>query len=197
MKNTDVAGGEIEMVVDSVRGLCRYKDFGCTETVEYMKNNDHEETCIYTPCACPFFNCQFIGSSEQLSLHFSSKHWDSGRHFRYNSPFSVSLAMNESFLVLQAEEDGSLFLLNKGDESIGNTVMITCIGPRSSEGSFPYDIVCERVKSSLRLKSSTQNFPGWMKRFPPLDFLLIPFSFLGSSRQLDLEVCIWSSNELG
>jgi hypothetical protein len=32
---------------------------------------------------------------------------------------------------------------------------------------------------------------------PPVDFLVIPFPFLGPSGQLDLEVCIWSSTELG
>ncbi|KAK3218374.1 hypothetical protein Dsin_012344 [Dipteronia sinensis] len=187
----------IEVAVDSIRSLCRNKVYGCNETVDYAKNNAHEETCMYAPCACPLLACNFVSSSEQLSLHFSSKHWDSGRRFRYNSPLSVSLGINEDFLVLQAEEDGVLFLLNKGLETIGHTVMLTCIGPSMSKEKFLYDLVSERGISSLRLKSLTEYFPGRVEGFPPMDFLLIPFRFLDSSGKLNLEVCIWNSTEFG
>ncbi|GMY24259.1 E3 ubiquitin-protein ligase SINA-like 10 [Fagus crenata] len=131
------------------------------------------------------------------SVRMPSKHWDSGRRFRYNSPLAVSLGMNEQFLVLQAEEDGILFLLYKGVESIGNTVMITCIGPNSSKERFLYDLVSGRGSSSLRLKSVTQNFPGRVEDFHPTEFLLIPFHFFGSSGHINLDVCIWNSAELG
>ncbi|KAJ9183204.1 hypothetical protein P3X46_007101 [Hevea brasiliensis] len=186
---------EIDVVTESAGTPCQNKEYGCNGILDY--NNDHEETCIFSPCACPLLNCNFIGSSEQLSLHFSSKHWDSGRRFRYNSPLSVSLGMNEQFLVLQAEVDGVLFLLSKGVESIGNTITITCIGPSSSKEKFLYDIVAGRGVSSLRLKSLTEYFPGRVEGFPPMDFLLIPFRFLGYSGLLELEVCIWNSTELG
>lgn len=192
----NVVCGDIEVVVDSVRVACRNKEYGCDEKVDYI-NNNHEETCTYAPCSCPLPGCNFVGSSDQLSLHFSSKHWNSGRRFRYDSPLAVSLEMNEPFLVLQAEEDGVLFLLNKGVENIGNTVMVTCIGPNSSKERFLYDLVSGRGSSSLRLKSVAQNFPGRVEGFPSMDFLLIPFGFLNSSGHINLDVCIWSSTELG
>ncbi|XP_059643330.1 uncharacterized protein LOC132285181 [Cornus florida] len=192
----NVVRGDVAVVVELVKAPCRNTEYGCTETVDYMKKNDHEETCICAPCACPLQDCNFVGSSEQLSLHFGSKHWDSGRRFQYNCPLLVSLSANESFFVLQAEDDGILFLLNKGLENIGHTVMITRIGPSLSKEHFLYDIVSDRGISSLRLKSCTQNFPGRVEGFPPMDFLLIPFSYLGSSGQLNLEVCIWNSTEL-
>ena len=195
-KSKGMMFGDMEVIVEPDR-TCRNKEYGCSETVDYMRNNDHEENCIYVPCACPLPNCKFVGSSEQLSLHFSSKHWDSGRRFRYNIPLSVCLGMNEQFLVLQAEEDGILFILNKGVESIGNMVMITCIAPSSSKENFLYDLVSGKGISSLRLKSLTENFPGRVEGFPPMDFLLIPFRFLGPSGELNLEVCIWNSTELG
>lgn len=195
VRNKNVVCGDIAVVVDSVRVPCRNKEYGCNETVDYM-NDDHEETCTYAPCSCPLLDCNFVGSSDQLSLHFSSKHWDSGRRFRYNSPLAVSVGMNEQFLVLQAEDDGVLFLLNKGVERIGNTVMITCIGPSSSKERFLYDLESVRGSSSLRLKSATHNFPGWLEDFHPTDFLLIPFCFLGSSGHINLDVCIWNSAEL-
>ncbi|GMP27444.1 hypothetical protein CsSME_00003439 [Camellia sinensis var. sinensis] len=189
--------GDVEVVVEPVRMLCRNRAYGCTETLNYTEKTDHEETCAYAPCPCPLQDCSFVGSAEQLSLHFSSKHWDSGRHFQYNCPLHVYLCKDEQFLILQAEEDGLLFLLNKGIENIGLTVMITCIGPSSSKEQFFYDVVSERGISSLRLKSCTQNFPGHVEGLPPVDFLLIPFGYVSSSGQLNLEVCIWNSTELG
>ncbi|KAI5684348.1 hypothetical protein M9H77_05576 [Catharanthus roseus] len=199
-ENTPIANQEVtmmcgEMMADSGRGPCRNMEFGCSEPVDYAYRNHHEESCIYAPCACPIHNCDFVGSSGQLSLHFSTKHWDSGRRFQYDFPLRVSLSKNETFLVLQAEKDGVLFLLNKGTESIGHTLMITCIAPSSLKGQFYYDLVSERGSCSLRLKSYTNNYPGRIQGFPPLDFLFIPFTYLGSSGQLDLEVCIWNPNE--
>ncbi|KAJ6684301.1 E3 UBIQUITIN-PROTEIN LIGASE SINA-LIKE 4 [Salix viminalis] len=81
-------------------------------------------------------------------------------------------------------------------ESIGNIVIVTCIRPSFSKDRFLYDLVASRGVSSLRLKSLTEPFPGRVEGLPPVDFLLIPFPFLGPSGQLDLEVCIWSSAEL-
>ncbi|GFS36895.1 hypothetical protein Acr_00g0048580 [Actinidia rufa] len=183
----NVVCGDNEEVIEPVRALCRNKDYGCPESVNYMEDADHEETCVYAPCACPLQGCSFVGSSEQLSLHFSSKHWDCGRHFQYNCPIPVSLHTDEQFLVLQAEEDGLLFLLNKGIENIGYALMITCLGPSSSKERFCYDLVSERGINSLRLKSCAHSFPGRLEGLPPTDFLLIPFSYLSSSGQLNLE----------
>ncbi|KAK6228722.1 hypothetical protein QUC31_005836 [Theobroma cacao] len=195
-KSKSMMCGDMEVIVEPGRTPCRNKEYGCSETVDYTRNDDHEENCVFTPCACPLPNCNFIGSSEQLSLHFSSKHWDSGRRFRYKIPLPVTLGMNEQFLVLQAEEDGILFILYKGVESIGNMIMITCIAPSSSKEKFLYDVVSGKGIRSLRLKSLTENFPGRVEGFPPMDFLLIPFRFLGPSGELNLEVCIWNSTQL-
>ncbi|KAG4983874.1 hypothetical protein JHK87_028623 [Glycine soja] len=194
-RNRTVLSGDVDLVVESIEAPCRNKEYGCNETVDCMTSNDHEVTCIYSPCVCPFQDCNYVGPFEQLALHFSSKHWDSGRQFKYNHPLAISLQMDEQFLVLQAEEDGVLFLLNKGTETNGNTVMITCIGPNSSKEGFIYEIVSCRGRSSLRLKSVAENFPGRMEDFPPVDFLLIPFNFLVSSRELNVDICIWNSTE--
>ncbi|KAK8630132.1 hypothetical protein V6N13_078942 [Hibiscus sabdariffa] len=196
-RSKGVVCGDMEIIVEPDRRPCRNKEYGCSETVDYRRKNDHEDNCTFAPCACPLPKCNFVGSSEQLSLHFSNKHWDSGRRFGYNVPLSVSLEMNDQFLVLQAEEDGILFVLNKSVESIGNVVMVTCIAPSSSKLHFLYDLVCGKGISSLRLKSLTENFPGRVEGFPPMDFLLIPSRFLGPSGEISLEVCIWNSTELG
>lgn len=192
LKNKSVVC-DVEVVVESVKAPCRNREYGCNETLDYMTCDDHEATCSYAPCACPLQGCNYVGSSEQLALHFSTKHWDSGRRFKYNSALAVSLQMDEHFLVLQAEEDGVLFLLNKVTETNGNGVMMTCVAPTSSKSRFPYDIVASRGSSFLRLNSATENFPGRMEDFPPMDFLLIPFHFLSSPAHLNLDICIWNS----
>lgn len=184
-------------IADPVRTPCRNAQYGCPEVVDYIKKKEHEELCVYSPCACPLRKCHFVGSTPQLSEHFSSKHWDTGRRFQYNSPLPVTLNKNEAFLVLQAEKDGILFLLNKGTENIGHTVMITCVSPSASKEQYLYDVVSERGNSCLRLKSYTNNVPGRLEGSPPLDFLLVPFGFLSPTGKLDLEVCIWNSTDIG
>ncbi|KAL1531546.1 RING-type E3 ubiquitin transferase [Salvia divinorum] len=184
-------------ISDPVRAPCRNAQYGCAEIVDYNKRREHEDVCISSPCAFPLWKCHYVGSSAQLSEHFSSKHWDSGRRFQYNCPLPITLNKNEAFLVLQAEKDGILFLLNKGTESIGHTVMITCISPSSSKEQYLYDILSERGNSCLRLKSYTNNFPGRVEGSPPVDFLLVPYGFVDATGKLDLELCIWNSTDIG
>ncbi|KAI3747795.1 hypothetical protein L6452_10451 [Arctium lappa] len=174
----------------------KIEGYGFNNTIDYSNMNDHNDVMTYGQSTCPLSSCNFTGLYEHLSDHFSTKHWDSGRRFQYNCPLPVSLGMDETFLVLQAEEDGLLFLLNKGTENIGHTIMVTCIGPSSSNERFLYYLVSERGSSSLRLKSYTQNLPGRVDGVPPADFLLVPFGYLNSSGELNLEVCIWNSPDL-
>ncbi|CAI9110607.1 OLC1v1010663C1 [Oldenlandia corymbosa var. corymbosa] len=181
-------------VPDAVRGPCRNMEYGCPEIVDYVTRTNHEKTCTFAPCACPLRNCDFVGSSGQLALHFSSKHWDSGRRFQYDCPLQVSLGKDETCLVLQAEKDGVLFLLNRGTESIGHYLMITCVCPSSLKEQFSYNLGSERGSCSVRLKSIARNFPGRIEDFSPVDFLLVPFAYVSSSGHLDLEVCIWNSS---
>ncbi|CAI9282696.1 unnamed protein product [Lactuca saligna] len=171
----------------------RIDNYTYKNTLEYTHTNRN----IYgSQTTCPLLNCNFTGLFTELSNHFTTKHWDSGRRFQYSSPLPVSLGMDETFLVLQAEEDGALFLLNKGTENIGHTVMVTCIGPSHSNERFHYCLVSERGNSTLRLKSFTQTLPGRVEGIPPSDFLLVPFGYLNSSGELNLEVCIWNPSDL-
>ncbi|KAK7391471.1 hypothetical protein VNO78_19887 [Psophocarpus tetragonolobus] len=194
-RSRTVLSGDVDLVVESIKAPCQNREYGCNETVDCMTSDDHEVTCIYSPCACPLPDCNYVGPLERLALHFGSEHWDSGRQFKYNHLLAITLQMDEQFLVLQAEEDGILFLLNRGTETNGHTLMITCIGPNSLKERFMYEIVSCKGRSSLRLKTVAENFPGRMKDFPPVDFLLIPFNFLVSSGELNIDICIWNSNE--
>ncbi|KAK8467637.1 hypothetical protein PHAVU_007G105332 [Phaseolus vulgaris] len=103
--------GDVDFIVESIR------EYGCNENVDCRTSNNHEVTCIYSPCTCPLQDCNYVGSFEQLPLHFSCKHWDSGRRFKYNYPLAISLLMDQQFLILQTEQHGVLFLHNKGTET--------------------------------------------------------------------------------
>ncbi|KAK7356943.1 hypothetical protein VNO80_16224 [Phaseolus coccineus] len=165
------------------------REYGCNENVDCMTSNNHEVTCTYckTVTMLGHLNsCHCISAVNTGILEDDSK---------YKYPLAISLLMDEQFLILQAEQEGVLFLLNKGTETNGNTVMITCIGPSSSKERFVYEIVSCRRRSSLILKSVAENFPGRMKDFPRLDFILIPFSFLASSGELNIDICTFVPSE--
>ncbi|KAL8246944.1 hypothetical protein R6Q59_008160 [Mikania micrantha] len=180
----------------------KIEGYGYNNTMDFSSMNDHNDVIAYShsqsqnQSTCPLPSCNFTGLFEHLSDHFTTEHWDSSHRFIYNCPLTVSLGMDETFLVLQSEEDGLLFLLNKGTENIGHTVMVTCIGPSSSNERFLYYLVSERRGSSLRLKSYTQTLPGRVDGIPPSDFLLVPFGYLNSCGELNLEVCIWNSSDV-
>ncbi|XP_042500472.1 E3 ubiquitin-protein ligase SINA-like 10 [Macadamia integrifolia] len=184
----------IEKVVESIKISCQNAQYGCKERFGYAQKVNHEETCIYAPCLCPLSDCTFVGSCEQLSRHFTCKHWASARRFHYNCPNPVFLDKSEHFLVFQGEEDGLLFLLNNRIESIGNAISVTCIGTSSSKGGFFYDLISRRGSTSLKLQSYTK-FTKGQTEGSPMDFLLIPNNFNGSYSQLKLDICIWSSRE--
>ncbi|KAK9266015.1 hypothetical protein L1049_010752 [Liquidambar formosana] len=180
----------IEKVLESVKTSCKNIKYGCRETVSYNKKHDHEEACIYAPCSCPLPDCNFIGSSKQLSQHFSLKHSSCAKGFRYDCLFPVSLEMNDKFLVLQEEHGGMLFILNNSAELLGNAVTVSRIGPRSSKREFSYDLVAKKVGSSLRLQSFTESVSGRVNNRSSMGFLLVPSAFFGSCGQLKLELCI-------
>lgn len=53
---------------------CKFSSHGCNETFSYDKRQDHEMSCPCVPCCCPLSGCSFIGSSKQLTCHFSIKY---------------------------------------------------------------------------------------------------------------------------
>lgn len=182
----------IEKVIESIKVACGNKSHGCTDTFSYSQKRAHEDMCTYAPCLCPISDCDFRGSSKQLSLHFSDRHRSSAKHVVYNCPVTVSFGKLDSYIVLQVEEDDTLFLLNNQIELVGSALNVTCLGAGSSSGGFSYDLIARKGCSSLRLQSQTK----FVKERNEIsscsaDFLLIPYNFYGSCGKLKLEICIW------
>ncbi|KAJ4960525.1 hypothetical protein NE237_020435 [Protea cynaroides] len=182
----------IEKVIESIKISCQNAQYGCKERVSYAQNLKHEETCIHAPFACPLSDCTFLGSLEELPLHFSLGHWGTSPIcFYYNCPFSVVLHEREQFLVLQEGKDGFLFLINNRTETIGNAISVTCIGTRSSKEGFFYNLISRGGgSSSLKLESCTE-FAKRQAEDSPKEFLLIPNNFNRWNDLLQMEVCIW------
>ncbi|KAF5183362.1 E3 ubiquitin-protein ligase sina-like [Thalictrum thalictroides] len=179
----------IEKVIESIKVSCEYKPYGCGETFSYRQKNTHEEKCIYAPCVCPISDCNFRGSTKQMSLHFSSQHWSSARRFRYNCPFSVSVSKMESYLVFQEENDGLLFVLINQIELIGSAITLVCLDPCSS--TRRYDLMSKKEGSSLRLESLVKCVKEIPEEGSSEDFLLVPYGFYCSLEKLKLEICVW------
>ncbi|KAL7190771.1 hypothetical protein ACSBR2_022949 [Camellia fascicularis] len=186
----------IEKVIESVKISCRNMKYGCKEAVSYSKKHDHEESCVYAPCSCPLPECNFVGSSKHLSLHFTHKHSNSATCFSYNCLFPISIEKQQKCLILQEQSEGGIFILNNGIDPLGNIVNVSCMGPSSTKRAFAYDLVARsNGGSSVRLQSFTESIPGRVEHPPLKRFLLVPSDFVWSCRQLKLELCIRRNQE--
>ncbi|KAG6720456.1 hypothetical protein I3842_03G063000 [Carya illinoinensis] len=181
----------IEKVLEAVKISC--PNTGCKEAVSYSKKNEHGKTCMYAPCSCPLSNCNFIDSYKQLYLHFSRKHPSSAVGFLYDCMFSISLNVDEKFIVLREQYDGVLFVLNNSIELLGNILAISCIGPCSSTRGFVYTLLARAHGDILRLQSSTKYIQQRVDDPPSTCFILIPSDFFVSG-QLKLDVRIQQNN---
>ncbi|KAE8694487.1 Detected protein of confused Function [Hibiscus syriacus] len=160
--------------------------YGCREAVSYSKKQEHEKWCPFVPCSCPIAYCNFEGSLEQLRRHFNDKHKKSAKGFIYNRPVSITLGVDEKFLILREETDGSLFILSNKVETLGNVITLSQIGPfmeiRSSYELTVKDEVDRRC--TLRLQSLMRSTPKWVDSPASVGFLLVPSQFSCNSRQL-------------
>lgn len=177
----------IENILQSMDKSCLNEKHGCTETISYNRNRKHEEECIHEPCYCPLSGCDFVASSEVLSSHFSHKHGDSQNKFSYGHSFVVSLNSNDETIVLQEENDGKLFILKNITMLLGTAVNICCIGPKSSESEYSYDILAWSKMSELEFHTFAKNVQRVTLKTLSSEFLVIPFGF---SEPLEIEICI-------
>ncbi|KAJ0042570.1 hypothetical protein Pint_18661 [Pistacia integerrima] len=119
----------IEKVLESVKVRCPN-----TNLFRYSLQKDHEQTCQHVPCSCPLSHCNFISTSTKLYQHFSEKHQNSAVHFMYNRVLNIVLNVDNTFIVLQEEKYGDLFILNNMIERRGNVISVTYIAPPGKEG---------------------------------------------------------------
>ncbi|KAK1321711.1 hypothetical protein QJS10_CPA03g00487 [Acorus calamus] len=171
---------------------CPYISYGCQEKVNYMQKEIHEKSCIHAPCVCPILDCAFCGSSKQLSIHFAGQHQF---HRIYNGISSViMMGVDDPFLVLHADDNHPLFILNNLRGPMGNAVWVTCVRPNCFGVAFRYNIKTKGGGCSLEFWSFTASVRERAELTSPLDtFLLIPHSFSAGEEKLNLNVSILDS----
>ncbi|KAM0857748.1 hypothetical protein ACQ4PT_048292 [Festuca glaucescens] len=74
-----IAGGyrrnhDMEKLVESIRVSCPNTAFGCTAKPAYYDYHLHLPRCLHPPCHCPAKACCFVGSTADLTDHFSTVH---------------------------------------------------------------------------------------------------------------------------
>ncbi|XP_022143263.1 E3 ubiquitin-protein ligase SINA-like 10 [Momordica charantia] len=90
----------METLLESIKIECQNSTYGCKKTIYWNKRNDHESSCVYKPCSCPLTDCSFVGSSGQLSSHFTKKHKNSAKSFSYDSKFTMCFNNGETYRIL-------------------------------------------------------------------------------------------------
>jgi E3 ubiquitin-protein ligase SIAH1 len=174
----------IEKLIESMKVGCRYAHNGCRELVRYSQMTAHESKCIYAPYLCSVSGCSFSGPSTQFSHHFTSVHGARVIHFRYEAWFTVLLATDEQFCILEGED--MIFLLQNKMKPLGNIVYATCIGPASSEDHYSYQIEIKKGRRRLTMESVPRSIVGIHEIRQ--DFLLIPVETYEEDGHLTLEL---------
>ncbi|KAE8648426.1 hypothetical protein Csa_009376 [Cucumis sativus] len=105
------------IVVEQLRRFLNPLNFPANNQSLDGNGSDHKKTCLYAPCLCPYFDCKFMASSKQLSLHFSNKHTDSATNFHFRSSFTICLKTDDTYHVLQ-EQDGPSLVLQSSMKNI-------------------------------------------------------------------------------
>ncbi|XP_030536826.1 E3 ubiquitin-protein ligase SINA-like 10 [Rhodamnia argentea] len=185
----------IEKVLESVQMACRNAKFGCNLKFGYHMKSDHEKTCPFAPCSCPFSSCNYIGSFRMLVKHFSTKHGASPSSFRFNFSTSLLINVETEVRLLKEEREDVLFVLKNEMVDLGSKIKICCIGPLP-KAAYSYDIVANSRESSLKLHTCTKSVSDFECN-PNLEpYLLVPREFFDDFLGLKFEVCIWRSRAI-
>lgn len=176
----------IEKLIESMKVGCRYAHNGCRELVRYsqFQITAHESKCIYAPYLCSVSGCSFSGPSTQFSDHFTALHGARVKQFRYETWFTVLLATDEQFCILEGGD--VVFLLQNKMKDLGNIVYATCIGPASLEEHYSYQIEIKKGRRRLTMESVPRSIIGIHEI--PQDFLLIPVETYKEDGHLTFEL---------
>ncbi|XP_060187349.1 putative E3 ubiquitin-protein ligase SINA-like 6 [Lycium barbarum] len=180
----------IEKVLESVKVSCTNKRYGCKEILTYSKKTDHENTCIYVPCSCPFRGCDFVGSSAKVYAHFSDKHGSSAERIFFNAVNPIYIEKNQRYQILQMRTEGIIFIVNHSSDRLGSAVNMICVGPASQKRRFLYELVATDGESSFKLESVAESIPNWSENCALKKFLFVPKEVVNSSARLKLDVFI-------
>uniref|UniRef100_A0ACD5VDU6 Uncharacterized protein n=1 Tax=Avena sativa TaxID=4498 RepID=A0ACD5VDU6_AVESA len=118
---------ELDAVVGAAKVPCPYRAFGCEQYVVYHGAADHQRACHCTPCSCPESGCPFVGSRGMLLDHIAAAHARLAVTVRYGRSSNLNFPLSQSWHVLVAEEDKSVFLVSLGALGAATAVSLLCV----------------------------------------------------------------------
>ncbi|KAK9066937.1 hypothetical protein SSX86_014261 [Deinandra increscens subsp. villosa] len=183
----------IEKVIESVKVSCKNAQYGCTKTMMYSKKNEHEQTCPHATCFCPYPSCPYVGSSQNLYLHFGIQHEASITRFTYNTPFIVYVTTNQTRMFLQERHESVIFVLNHHVKGHDRAFNVDCVGQSMLKTCFTYQLTTNTMDASdatLFLQCVPEIYAKWSEHTLKKYYLTVPSHFMGSNGILSLHVCI-------
>ncbi|KAH7851773.1 hypothetical protein Vadar_016358 [Vaccinium darrowii] len=115
----------------------------------------------------------------------------SAKCFCYNCNIPISfLELHQKCIILQEEQEGTIFILNHGIRNLGTVTDVCHIAPSSPKRGFSYDILATNGGRSVKLQSFAEHVSVRVEHTPSKSFLVVPRDFYGSGGQLKLEVSI-------
>ncbi|KAL5570980.1 hypothetical protein UlMin_020577 [Ulmus minor] len=188
----------MERIIESFSVPCENMEYGCKQTLGFVDKIEHENTCSFAPCLCPFNGCDYFGPIKKLSMHIKNVHINSVVHFKYNNPFSAILDTSKTFYVLREENCGDIFFIENYENNINYAHIVTLkqIGRCSPEKKLFYELkVSSKNNSFLRLGSQVLRSVRGRPLRPyhtPCDIsLILPRGICRSYSAIDLDFLIW------
>ncbi|TVU47185.1 hypothetical protein EJB05_06775 [Eragrostis curvula] len=188
----DVRCRPLENLLDEMDTDCKYKKYGCVESIKYTQKRAHEAACPRAPSGCPVDGCSYRGLL--LYEHVVDDHAGAVATVSYLRSATVTVHKRAPFRVLAEPGRGRVFLLlNGGDVLGGRSLSLVCLGPRP-EGNVD---VAESIGYKMEVRGGA---PGELmlkgtapcvrrlEGFQPKKFIFVPDADWGSSGTVSVSV---------
>ncbi|MCO5599515.1 hypothetical protein L7F22_053621 [Adiantum nelumboides] len=183
----------LEKILESLRIRCKFWSRGCVEhTLPYRLKKIHEKRCSFAPRHCPLPDCSFTGRLDTFSSHFEGCHSVKTLPFCFDTWFTVSFSLADSYLLLQGGSD--YYLFHAHEERFGKVLYVSYVHPPDFEDAHTYQMEVKAGKKLLTLTSDVQSIQRSKLNLNLVDFLLVPRCFLGNDG-FQVEVSIKRSLE--
>jgi E3 ubiquitin-protein ligase SIAH1 len=172
---------------------CKFRQYGCEETVRYTQARAHEDSCPFDVFQCPVNGCGYLGNGAALFQHVpdhDAAEVDSNDYLRF-TPVTVSKAAPFRVLVLPGRRLVYLLLVG-GDVLGGRCLSLVCLGRRPEEGAeIRYTLMVHgRELGSLLMLTATAPCVRSLDGFRAKKFLFVPDNEWASSGSLSVNVRI-------
>lgn len=188
----DIRCRPLEKVLAGMTSPCKFKKYGCQESVRYTERRNHEEACPCAPFHCPLDGCSYYGLL--LYNHIQDDHAsDAAAAMGCLRGTTVTLNKSMPFRVLLHRGGGRVFLLlNGGDVLSGRSLSVVCIGPCPTAGNaeLEYKLKVSSDEPGALSLSASGSIPcvRRLDGFQARGFLFVPDAYWGSSGTVSVTV---------